>query len=143
MLVHEGLEVLTEDQSLDLVRQEDFGRVGVTVAALPAIFPVNYVVLDDRIVFRTGYGTKLSAAATNAVVAFEVDARDEATRSGWSVLIVGMAEEVHDVGLALRVAASGLEPDADGRRGHLVRIHPELITGRRIVHEYQHEQKEP
>ena len=135
MLVDEGLELLTEADAWALLRAEDFGRIGVSVGALPAIFPVNYAVLDDAIIFRTGTGSKLTAASENTVVAFEVDHRDRSTRSGWSVLAVGIAEVVHDVDLLLRCAATGIEPDAGGRRGHVVRIRPELVTGRRIVHD--------
>ena len=132
MLVDEGTELLTEPEAWALLRSGDFGRVGVTIGALPAAFPVNYVVIDDAIVFRTSPGTKLSAATDHAVGAFEVDDRDPATRSGWSVLAVGASEVVHDVDLLLQAAATGLEPYAGGTRGHLVRIRPELLSGRRV-----------
>lgn len=135
MLIDEGLELLTEDDAWALVQEEDLGRIGVSMGALPAIFPVNYVVLDDAVVFRTSPGSKLSAALANAIVAFEVDHHDRRDRSGWSVLIVGLAEVAHDVGLAARAVAAGLEPYAEGRRGNLVRIRPELVSGRRVVHE--------
>jgi nitroimidazol reductase NimA-like FMN-containing flavoprotein (pyridoxamine 5'-phosphate oxidase superfamily) len=134
VLIDEGLELLTEDQCWDLLAAEDLGRVGVSMGGLPAILPVNYVILDREILFRTGPGSKFSAAAANAVLAFEVDHRDRKTHEGWSVLVVGRSETVHDVGIALRVAATGLEPDPEGRRGHLVRIRPEIVTGRRLVH---------
>ena len=134
MLVDEGLELLTEADCWTLLRGEDFGRIGVSVGALPAIFAVNYVVLDDAIAFRTSSGSKLTAATAGAVVAFEVDHRDRATRTGWSVLAVGVAEVVHDVPFLLKAASTGIDPYADGRRNHLVRIRPELLTGRRVVH---------
>jgi uncharacterized protein len=134
VLVDEGLELLTEAEARALLASEDLGRVGVTMGALPVILPVNYVVIDGDIYFRTSAGSKLNAATANAVVAFEVDQRDRSTRTGWSVLAVGICEQVLEVELLLRAAATGLEPDADGRRGHLVRIRPELISGRRIVH---------
>ena len=56
------------------------------MAALPAIFPVNYALLDGEIVFMTGEGTKLRAALERAVVAFQVDHIDEADAAGWSVM---------------------------------------------------------
>ena len=40
------------------------------------------------------FGTKLSAATNNAVVAFEADEIDPATRSGWSAAVIGVAAEV-------------------------------------------------
>ena len=133
MLVDEGLELLTEAEAWDLLAGGTVGRVGVTVGALPAIFPVNYEVIDGTIVFRSGEGTKLSAAAAGAVVAFEVDDFEVVDRTGWSVLVVGTAEVVHDLELTMRVLDSQLEPFAGGRRATIVRIRPGFVSGRRIV----------
>lgn len=134
MLVDEGLELLDEADALALLHGADFGRVGVSIGALPAIFPVNYCMIDDGVVFRTSPGSKLTAAANGAVVAFEVDDHDPATRSGWSVLVVGESEVVHDLDLTGRVIEAGLEPYADGTRSAIVRIIPTFVSGRRIVH---------
>jgi len=135
MLVDEGLELLSEEDSLALLATVDVGRVGVSIEAIPAIFPVNFAVVGGQIVFRTSPGSKLSAATHEAVVAFEVDEHDAATRSGWSVLVVGRSQVVHDLDVTWQVLHAGLEPYADGRRADIVRIRPEIVTGRRIVHE--------
>jgi nitroimidazol reductase NimA-like FMN-containing flavoprotein (pyridoxamine 5'-phosphate oxidase superfamily) len=134
MLIEDGLELLTDEDCWQLLRSAHVGRVGVTMAALPAIFPVNYAVIDDTIMFRTSAGSKLAAAARQAIVAFEVDDYDQADRSGWSVLAVGPSEIVHDLDVTAKVLAAGLEPWADGRRTDLVRITPGFLSGRRIVH---------
>ena len=133
MLIDEGLELLDEDEARRLLRQEDLGRVGVTMGALPAIFPVNYVVLDGDVFFRTSPGSKLSAAAANAIVAFEVDQHDRADRTGWSVLVVGRAEIVDDPVLLALAGSEGLAPYARGQRANLVRVHTEMISGRRVL----------
>ncbi len=77
-------------------------------------------------------GLKLRAALENTVVGFEVDSLDDALDYGWSVLVVGVAREVaeteRDSFGPIRVS-----PWAGGDRSHLVRIHPEMISGRRIV----------
>jgi nitroimidazol reductase NimA-like FMN-containing flavoprotein (pyridoxamine 5'-phosphate oxidase superfamily) len=135
MLVEDGLELLSEDESRALLASVDVGRVGVSIEAIPAIFPVNFAVVGGDIVFRTSTGSKLSAAAHGAVVAFEVDEHDRASRTGWSVLVVGRSQVVHDLDVTWQVLHSGLEPYADGRRADIVRIRPELVTGRRIVHD--------
>lgn len=129
-LVDEGLELLDEEECLRLLASRRFGRVGVTIGALPAIFPVNHAVVDGEIFFRTGAGTKLSAALRHAVVVFEVDQVDEDTRAGWSVQAVGVAEEVTDPGLLSSVVVAAWAP---GTRDHLIRIRPEMVTGRRIA----------
>lgn len=135
MIVDEGLELLSEDEALRLLAQGGVGRVGLTIGALPAIFPVNYKVIDGAIVFRTAPGSKTSAASEGAVVAFEVDDYQASERTGWSVLAVGQAELVHDLHLTFRVLDAHLEPFADGKRSHIVRIEPTFLSGRRIIHE--------
>ena len=106
--------------------------MGVTIAALPAIFPVNYGLLGDDIVFLTGEGTKLRAAVDHAVVAFEVDEFDLVTRRGWSVLAVGIATEVSDAAELASGRRMRLQPMARGDRSHFVRIRPEFLSGRRL-----------
>jgi nitroimidazol reductase NimA-like FMN-containing flavoprotein (pyridoxamine 5'-phosphate oxidase superfamily) len=135
VIVDEGLELLTEDQARGLLATGEVGRVGITIGALPAIFPVNYRLIDGSIVFRTAPGSKMSAAAEGAVVAFEVDDYELADRSGWSVLAVGRAEVIHDVAMACKALDAGLEPLAEGSRTTIVRIEPTFLSGRRIVHD--------
>jgi nitroimidazol reductase NimA-like FMN-containing flavoprotein (pyridoxamine 5'-phosphate oxidase superfamily) len=135
MIVDEGLELLTEDQARELLARGEIGRVGITIGALPAIFPVNYRVIDGAIVFRTAPGSKMSAAAAGAVLAFEVDDYQLADRTGWSVLAIGRAEVVHDLDLTSKVMEAHLEPFADGVRSAIVRIEPTFLSGRRLVHD--------
>jgi len=131
MLVDEGLEILGEDECWRLIEMPGVGRVGVSVGALPAIFPVNYAVRDHTIVFRTAPGTKLRAAVDHAVVAFEVDHADPLYHDGWSVQVVGVAEPVDDADdLAAPVA-----PWAPGDRSNYVCIRPQMVSGRRITRE--------
>jgi nitroimidazol reductase NimA-like FMN-containing flavoprotein (pyridoxamine 5'-phosphate oxidase superfamily) len=134
VLIEEGLEVLDERQALSLLAQGEVGRVGLTIGALPAIFPVNYRLVGGHIVFRSAPGSKLSAAASHTVVAFEVDDYHAADRSGWSVLVVGPSEVVNDGDARFAVFEAGLDPYVDGPRGSIVRIEPTIVSGRRIVH---------
>jgi hypothetical protein len=95
------------------------------------ILPVNFTLLDESIVFRTIPGTKLDAA-TNAVVALEIDSYEADGRSGWSVLAIGQASKVLSDELA-EAEALGLEAwPLDGQASHFVRIDPSQISGRRF-----------
>ena len=134
MIVDEGLELLTEEEARELLATGEVGRVGITIGAMPAIFPVNYCVLDGTIFFRTSPGSKLTAATNGAVVAFEVDDYQLTDRSGWSVLAIGTAELVHDPEVVREVLDTQLEPLAGGGRTALVGIDPTFVSGRRIVH---------
>lgn len=116
-----GFETLDRAQCLDLLRTRSVGRVAITVAALPAIFPVAFTMLGDDIVFRSPAGSKLTAAARRAVVAFEAGDVDAVRDAGWSVLIVGQAIEI----TASADVDRALWPD-----GHAIRIRSELVSGR-------------
>lgn len=133
MLVDEGLELLDEKECLGLLARAHIGRVAVTLGALPAIFPVNFVMDDDAVVFRTGTGTKLAAATDHAVLAFEADQFDRFEHTGWSVLAVGRSELVTDPEELRRLAGMPLTPWAGGSRPHFVRMPIEFISGRRIT----------
>jgi len=126
------LEILTQEECLDLLGQAKVGRVGVSVAAIPEIFPVNFCLLNGTIVFRTGEGTKLHAATRGHVVAFEVDDFDADVRHGWSVLVIGHSSEVthpSEVTTARRLLSDTWVPT---ERYHVITIVPERVTGRRI-----------
>jgi nitroimidazol reductase NimA-like FMN-containing flavoprotein (pyridoxamine 5'-phosphate oxidase superfamily) len=129
-----GIEVIDRDASLGLLAEEQVGRVVVVSSGRPEIFPVNYALAGDNVVFRTARGTKLEAAL-NGSVAFEVDRMDVARRSGWSVVIHGRAEVVDHLGDPAVVAmaeALPVDPWAAGTKEFLVRIVPQVITGRRV-----------
>jgi nitroimidazol reductase NimA-like FMN-containing flavoprotein (pyridoxamine 5'-phosphate oxidase superfamily) len=128
-----GVEVLAGDECIALLATEEVGRLAVSVSGHPHVVPVNYVMDGDAVVFRSGDGTKFSAAGT--VVAFEVDRFDRGTRSGWSVVVQGRAEEVTAADqpeLVERVSSLPLSPWASFDKPHLLRIRPTHISGRRV-----------
>jgi uncharacterized protein len=123
------------DECYRLLRTQQVGRLGVNAEHYPLIFPVNYGMDGETIVIRTSPGTKLSAAQ-HANVTFEVDEIDQFARSGWSVLVRGLAEEVteaHGPELVQRTHDVGVRPWAPGEHGHWLRLIPHHVTGRRIV----------
>jgi uncharacterized protein len=124
-------DALPEAECRRLLATQILGRVGITSGGLPCILPVCYVYDDGAIVFRTGAGTKLRAAVSGDVLAFEVDAYDPRSGQGWSVLVLGRASV-----LTTEHEHEGL-PSLDGaigqdERNHYVRLHCELVTGRTI-----------
>jgi nitroimidazol reductase NimA-like FMN-containing flavoprotein (pyridoxamine 5'-phosphate oxidase superfamily) len=127
-----GLEVLRREACLRLLDRATLGRVAVTSAALPTVLPVNFRLAGDRIVFRTGEGTKLAAATRNAVVAFEVDGIDPVDHTGWSVVVTGMARPIVEADDLDALDRLGIPRWASGPDGHLVEISLEMVSGRRI-----------
>lgn len=109
------------------------GRVGLVVHGQPEILPVNYALDGDAILFRTAEGSVLNEAAL-ANVAFEVDGIDESTRSGWSVVVHGHADDIADAidPTSERLRRLALVTWAPGARQCWFVIRPRTITGRRL-----------
>lgn len=115
-----------------LVAGAHLGRIAFVVGEFPVVLPVNHLLDDDRVVFRTGRGAVLDAAVAGSAVAFEVDGVDERSQTGWSVLVRGHAEHVDDDDERRRLTQRGLMPWAPGARPEWVRVTAVGITGRRI-----------
>ncbi len=129
------LAQLSRPECLELIGASHFGRVGVSIDALPAVLPVVLGRLDDSVVFRTVPGTKLAFAAAGAVVAVEVDEFDRDRGDGWSVLVRGIAQEITDP-VTISRARDLLDRtwlDLDHAE-HYVQVGLDLVTGRRLQH---------
>ena len=92
------MEELDNTECRRLLAERHLGRLAIPDFGGPVIFPVNYVFDQDLVIFRTDPGSKLDAATEREAVAFEVDAIEEATRTGWSVVVRGTLTEVSDPG---------------------------------------------
>lgn len=123
---------LTKSECFGLLAGQHLGRVVLVDDRGPVAFPVNFVLDRHTVLFRSDEGTKLDVAGRGARVAFEVDGTDEATRTGWSVLVRGEAVEVTDPADLARVRQLPLYPWAPGAKSRYIRILPTLLTGRRI-----------
>ena len=88
-----GLERLEREDCLRLLASQRVGRVAVVSVGQPLIFPVNYALDGDTVVFRTAAGTKFDAAVRGAPASFEIDSFDALYHTGWSVVVSGRAEE--------------------------------------------------
>jgi uncharacterized protein len=109
-------------------------RIAFVTGDGPTILPVNHVVFEDAVYFRTAPGSKLGSAARAGRVAIEVDGGDTATRIGWSVVAHGTAAIVHDPELVERLLALPFEPWAlPEDRVFWIRVDIDAISGRAIV----------
>lgn len=115
-----------------LLRTVSVGRLAVLTDGHPDIFPINYTVDSGTLVFRTGEGTKLSAASDGAQVAVEADGVDAQTGLAWSVVAKGTAEIVTGTEHILDTAALYLFPWQAGHKDTFIRITPNTLTGRRF-----------
>jgi nitroimidazol reductase NimA-like FMN-containing flavoprotein (pyridoxamine 5'-phosphate oxidase superfamily) len=126
------VEHLSQKECWELLTHAGVGRIGVLVDSSPEIYPLNFVVHDHTIVFRTESGNKLRGLDRNPTVCFEADGYDLATRVGWSVLVKGRAEDVVDSETLHALRQLPLEYWSVGDKPHWIRITPIEVTGRRI-----------
>jgi nitroimidazol reductase NimA-like FMN-containing flavoprotein (pyridoxamine 5'-phosphate oxidase superfamily) len=128
------LEDLSPEICLDLLAASCMGRLGVMVDGVPEIFPVNHTFdwASGCVIFPTNTHTKFEAAMHWPKVCFEADGLAPDGRSGWSVMVIGQAELVVDIGEQVRAAAGRFVPWSPGEHAVWVKIRPERVTGRRI-----------
>ncbi|ADU01532.1 MULTISPECIES: pyridoxamine 5'-phosphate oxidase family protein [Mycolicibacterium] len=122
---------LSESESWDLLGSVSLGRLVTTVNGWTEIFPVNFVVQKNTLLFRTAEGTKLLTAALNEYVVFEAD--DHNVAEGWSVVVRGKARLLATSNEIAEARRGGLYPWIATQKERFVRITPQTLTGRRFV----------
>jgi hypothetical protein len=132
-----GIEILDDDTSWRLVGATPVGRLAISIANHPDIFPVNHVVTGDAasgwtIVFRTAEGTKLAASVLGEAVAYEVDGWDTEAGDAWSVVVKGHAEEIEHLAELMEAQDLPLFPWNASLKPRYVRIVADEVTGRRF-----------
>ncbi|WP_314251735.1 helix-turn-helix domain-containing protein [Streptomyces sp. DSM 40907] len=125
---------LDEGECRRLLGARGIGRIAVFTPEGPAVHPVNYLVADGDIVFRTAADTLLARAA-GTEAAFEVEGIDEVASRGWSVLAVGELRNAlaNARELDRLAAAAHSVPWAGGVRTRWMRLTPVRLTGRRVL----------
>jgi nitroimidazol reductase NimA-like FMN-containing flavoprotein (pyridoxamine 5'-phosphate oxidase superfamily) len=132
------IEALDEAECLRLIAPGGIGRIAYQSRFGQAVLPVNYMLHDGAIVFRTALHSALDEDLQTGIadaeykVAFEIDQLDMVGRQGWSVLIQGPAHRVESEAERASALKAGVQNWAPGNRELFVRIVPSRITGRRI-----------
>src|SRR5262245_54931543 len=102
---------LSSAECWSLVAAGGVGRIGNSTDDGPIILPVNFIVDDETVVFRTTAYGLIGRIDPASEIAFEVDRLDEARHEGWSVLLVGAMERVEDPDeAAAALGSADLEP---------------------------------
>ena len=126
----DAVTVLTDRQCWDRLAEQQLGRLVTHVGDVLDVFPVNYTVDRDGIVFRTAEGSKLTELTINEQVLFEVD--EYTDTDAWSIVVRGHAhrlETTEEVAAADRLA---LKPWVPTLKYNYVRIVPTSLSGRDV-----------
>ncbi|AKN17859.2 hypothetical protein B586_16815 [Mycobacterium haemophilum DSM 44634] len=136
---------LEQGEAMRLLASVGHGRVVFTQRALPAIRPVNHLVDAGRVIVRTRLTANVATAVrtstdSRVVVAYEADELDPQRRTGWSVVVTGLATTITNPEQIARYEQL-LQPWVNMAMDTVIAIQPEVITGIRIV-EDRHEMTE-
>ncbi|UVJ41258.1 pyridoxamine 5'-phosphate oxidase family protein [Arthrobacter sp. CJ23] len=126
-------EELDAEECWKLLRETGVGRLGVIADGRPDIFPVNYKVDGNSVVFLTGTGTKTRAIEEDAAVALEADAVSAEFGMAWSVIVKGKAIGNSSTEQTLDAVSRALFPWQGAGKDLLFRIVPDSVTGRRYT----------
>ena len=125
------MDVLSAEESWNLLSSRMLGRLVTCVEGCPEIFPVNFVVQHRTVLFRTAeFATKLFTVVQNARVVFEADEHNVA--EGWSVIVKGVAQVLNTIAEVEEAERAQLLPWTAGSKPRYVRVHPDEISGRRF-----------
>ncbi len=119
---------LDDGQCWKLLDATKHGRLVVSVAGEPDIFPVNYLTSERKIYLRTAPGNKLAQLTINSRVLFETDGilSDEA----WSVVLRGTARVLTNSLELAAVEELGLKTWVPTLKDFYVEIVPTSVSGR-------------
>jgi uncharacterized protein len=118
---------------LALLGTASVGRLVFTHRALPEVLPVNFLLDGDSVVIRVGDASRAAGGAMDTVVAFEADQIDTASRTGWSVTVIGHTREILDPIERAFVTSLPLVAWAGGTRDRFLRVPLDRVTGRRLA----------
>lgn len=100
---------LTTGEGMALLRSVPTGRLVYTDNALPAVRPVTFAAPDADIVIPTGQNPWFHRF-DGVVLGFEAGIVDPATRTGWTVLVIGRSRLVVGAGALAGFDDSGSAP---------------------------------
>lgn len=138
-MAHESVPVveeLTDEECWKLLEKDGVGRLATAVvdratgSVTPDIFPINFHVYEQRILFRTAPGSKLIDLTAQPTVAFQTDGHHG--RTHWSVVARGTARRMMFDSDIQESGILELQSTLPTAKWNYVRIEVETITGIRF-----------
>jgi nitroimidazol reductase NimA-like FMN-containing flavoprotein (pyridoxamine 5'-phosphate oxidase superfamily) len=127
-----AMEILSREECMALLAKADVGRLAVAAAGDIDIFPLNFVVDNGALMFRSAEGTKLIEVVLAGRVAFEVDGYQPEDGKAWSVVVKGVAELLDKFPEIYHAQDLPLFPWNASPKERFVRISPDSLSGRRF-----------
>lgn len=121
---------LTNDEALEMLATQSFGRLVTRRGDDIDVFPINYAVNDGKIYFRSAEGTKLFTVSFHTDVVFEADEVDHEAQKAWSVVVKGESRVLKDHFEILEAEDLPIKPWIPSLKHNFVEITPKEISGR-------------
>lgn len=121
---------MSNDDAWQFLEHTRFGRLALSVANEPDIFPINYLAHDGKLLIRTNPGTKLAELTINDSVAFEIDGLTE--NEAWSIVVKGKARVLESQSEIDVVSQLPLFPWLQTLKYTFVEIIPSSVRGIRF-----------
>lgn len=122
-----------DEQCLALLRRAQFGRVALTLRAVPVVFPVRYALSEGDLLFALSVD-QLAKAIEGSIATLQADGFEEDRGRRWTVLAIGPVVRVEGFeGLEAGRAFLSLAPEAhSGGSGGVFLLQPSILSGRWI-----------
>lgn len=120
---------LTHAQCWDCLGESGIGHLALRAQPVGVdIKPINYLIHDRQLYFRSAPGTKLEELVLHPHVAVQVEQWHDGLWS--SVVLKGRAERLAFDDEILQSGIMGLVTSGPGEKANYVRVTPDEITGR-------------
>lgn len=126
------IQNLSDEESLELLATKTFGRLVVHRKDDMDLFPLNYLVHEGEIYFRTAEGSKLFSLTLNNDVLFEADNVDADSQEAWSVVVKGTARTLSSNAEIEAADQLPLKPWLPTLKYNYVVVSPNEISGRKF-----------
>lgn len=126
------IQNLSGEESLELLATKTFGRLVVRRNDDMDLFPLNYLVHEGEIYFRTAEGSKLFSLTLNNDVLFEADNVDGDSQEAWSVVVKGTARTLTSNAEIEAADQLPLKPWLPTLKYNYVVVSPNEISGRKF-----------
>ena len=123
-----GVRTLDAAECWRILAAESLGRLAVRVDDGVDVFPVNFLVHDGAVFFRSAPGAKLVELTREPRVAFEVDG--QYAHRAWSVVVRGVATRIGSEDEIWEAGVTQLHTWHPSDKFNYVRIQPASVSGR-------------
>jgi len=126
-----GVRHLDTAECWRLLAGQNLGRFAVQGGDGVDVFPINYLVHENALYFRSAPGSKLIDLTHAPVVAFEIDG--QLAHYMWSVVVHGVASRLDSDAEIEESGVMKLQPWYPDAKFNYIRITPSTVSGRKFA----------